>query len=91
MEKENIWKTFISGLEMDLPEKGVLAPIEELIEDDTEDINGMLLKVSFDVYMFMSHNQTRYFMMQSNQRLTQVGVMSLKDALLKFNKKPRKK
>lgn len=91
MDEENVWKTFISGLKMDLPEKGMLAPTEELIEDDTEDVNGMLLKVSFDVYMFMNHNQTRYFMMQSNQRLTQVGIMSLKDALLKFNKKPRKK
>lgn len=89
--EDSLWKTFISGLEMDLPEKGILAPQQENIEDDTEDINGMLIKVSFDVFMFMNHNQTRYFMMQSNQRLTQVGEMSLKDALVKFNKKPPRK
>jgi hypothetical protein len=91
MEKD-LWKTFIQGLDIELSEKGMVAPSEESIEDEAEEVRGMLLKVSFDVIMFMNHNQTKYYMMQSNQRLTQVGETTLREALLKYNKKqPRKR
>jgi hypothetical protein len=90
--EEDVWKTFISGLDIDLSEKGAEAPEMESIEDDpTEEIHGMVIKVTFDTIMFMNHKQTKYYMMQTNQRLTQVGESTLKDALLKYNKKPRKK
>jgi len=90
MVEENLWKTFISGLDIDFPEEGIEAPDQEQMEKD-DDINGMLLKITFDVYMFMNHNQTKYYMMQSNQKLAQMGEMTLKEALLKFNKKLPKK
>ena len=90
MEKD-LCKTFINGLDIELTEKGMIAPIEESIEDEAEEIRGMLLKISFDVIMFMNHNQTKYYMMQSNQRLTQIGETTLKEVLLKYNKKPPRK
>ena len=82
------WGEFISKLDINLSEKGLEAPEEESIEDQEGEIPGMLLKVSFDVIMFMNHKQTKYFMMQSNQRLTQLEQMTLKEAITKFNKRP---
>jgi hypothetical protein len=89
--EENLWKDFISKLDLTLPEKGIDAPDEESIEDEAGEVEGMLIKVSFDVIMFMNHKQTKYYMMQSNQRLTQVGASTLKAALLKYNKRPPRK
>lgn len=88
---DDVWRKFIAGLDIELPEKGINAPQEEIIENEADDVNGMLLKVSYDVYMFMNHNQSKYLMMQTNQKLTQIGEISLKDAILKFNKNPKKK
>jgi len=84
----DLWGEFISKLEIDLPEKGLASPEEESIEDGEGELEGSLVKITFDVILFMNHKQDKYFMMQSNQRLTQMGQITLKDALLKFNKKP---
>jgi len=89
--EENLWKNFISELDIELSEKGLEAPELESIIDDTQDIRGMLIKISFDSIMFMNHSQTKYYMLQSNQRLTQMGETTLKEVLVKYNKKQNKK
>jgi hypothetical protein len=89
---DDMWKAFLSGLDLNLPENGIKPPEAEIIEQaDEGDINGSLIKVSFDIIMFMNHDQSKYFMMNGNQVLTQMGEMTLKEALLKFNKKPPRK
>ena len=86
---EDVWGKFLASLDMTLPEDGISHPQEEReAKDPTEDINGQLIKISFDVIMFLNHDKTKYLMMQGNQRLTQMGEISLKEALIKYNKKP---
>jgi hypothetical protein len=89
--EEDIWKTFISALDFNLSEKGLVAPDIESIEDDAGSVSGMLLKISFDITIFMNHGQEKYYMIQSNQKLTQLGESTLKDVLIKYNKKIIKK
>lgn len=89
---DDIWRSFLSGLDLNLPENGINPPESESIEQsDDGEIDGSLIKVSFDIVMFMNHDKSKYFMMQGNQTLTQMGEMTLKEALLKFNKKPPRK
>jgi hypothetical protein len=86
---EDIWGKFLASLDMSLPEDGIASPQEEVVDKDDEGaINGQLIKISFDVIMFLNHDKTKYLMMQGNQRLTQMGEISLKEALGKYNKKP---
>jgi hypothetical protein len=88
---ENMWRDFINGLDIDFPEKGKEAPDIEAIIDDTDELEGMMVKITFDTYLFMNHSQTKYFMASSNQRMTQIGKMGLKEALLKYGNKTKRK
>lgn len=90
-KEEDIFRTFIDGLEFGLSDKGLESPDLEDIDDDTEDINGSVLKVTFDLHLFMNHRQKRYFMLTSNQKMQDLGSMSLKDAIVKFNSKQQRK
>jgi hypothetical protein len=91
MDKENAFLEFIQGLDIDLPAKGLDSPDMEGITDDTQELDGSVLKISVDLYFFMNHRQVKYYMLSSNQRMQQMGVMSLKDALFKFSKKTKKR
>jgi hypothetical protein len=89
--EEDIFKSFIEGLDLGLSEKGLEPPEIEDITDDTEDLDGSVLKITFDLHLFMNHRQNRYFMLTSNQKMQNLGKMSLKDALIKFNSKQQRK
>lgn len=88
---DNMWKDFINNLVIDLPENGLEAPEIEAIIDNTDELEGTMVKVSFDTFLFMNHSQTKYFMTNSNQRLTQIGKMTLKEAILKYGNKAKRK
>jgi len=88
---DSLWKDFINGLVIDLPENGQEAPEIEAIIDDTDELEGTMVKVSFDTFLFMNHSQTKYFMTNSNQRMTQIGKMPLKEAILKYGNKAKRK
>jgi len=91
VKEENLFKTFIESLDLSLSDKGLDSPELEDITDDTEDVNGSVLKVTFDLHLFMNHRQKRYFMLTSNQKMQDLGQMSLKDAIVKFNSKQQRK
>jgi hypothetical protein len=88
---EESFKDFINGLEFDLPEKGLLTPEIENIVDDTGEQNGSVMKITFDLHLFMNHRQVKYYMLANNQKMQILGEMSLKDALAKFNSKQQRK
>ena len=90
-KEEDIFKAFIESLDLGLSDKGLESPELEDITDDTEDVNGSVLKVTFDLHLFMNHRQKRYFMLTSNQKMQDLGYMSLKEAILKFNSKQQRK
>lgn len=92
-DNEDPFIEFIRNLVIDLPEKGLDAPEVELINDDTEEIDGNVLKITFNLHMFMNHRKDRYFMLTSDQQMQMLGKMTLREALVKFNAKrrPRKK
>jgi hypothetical protein len=90
-KEEDIFKAFIESLDLDLSEKGLDSPELEDIIDDTEEVNGNVLKVTFDLHLFMNHRQKRYFMLTSNQKMQDLGGMSLKDAIVKFNSKQQRR
>ena len=88
---DSMWKDFINGLDIDLPETGKDAQEIEGIIDDVNELEGTMVKVTFDTFLFMNHSQTKYFMTNSNQRLTQLGRMTLKEAILKYGNKTKRK
>ena len=88
---DDFFSTFINSLDISLSDKGLNAPELESIEDDTAELNGGVIKVSFDMYFFMNHHQTKYYMLSSNQKMQNLGEMSLKNAILKFNSAAKKK
>lgn len=88
-EIPEVWANFFKGLNFDLPEtKDVPAVVEEKSEES--DIVGSVLKISFTVRMFMNHDQLKYYMITTDQRMLNEGQMSLKEAIAKFNKRRRK-
>lgn len=91
MHEDDLFLEFLKSLDLDLPEKGLESPDIENIDDDTEELEGMVLKITFDLNLFMNHRQSRYFMISSNQKMQQLGKMSLKDAIIKFNGKTQRK
>lgn len=91
MPEDDIFKQFIEGLELGLSDKGLESPDIEAIDDNTDDLDGTVLKVTFDMHLFMNHRQKRYFMLASNQKMQELGTMSLKDAIVKFNSKQNRK
>lgn len=88
---DDIFEEFINGLNFSLSNKGLKSPDIEDIEDDEGTIEGQVLKLSFSVNMFMNHNQKKYFMLTTDQKMQNLGSMSLKDAIVKFNSKQRRK
>jgi len=89
--EQDIFLEFIQGLDLNLPTKGLSSPEIENIIDDTKEIEGAVLKISVDLFFFMNHSQSKYYMLSSNQHMQQMGTMPLKDAVLKFNKKTKKR
>jgi hypothetical protein len=89
--EQDIFLEFIQGLDLNLPTKGLSSPEIENIIDDTKEIDGSVLKISVDLYFFMNHSQSKYYMLSSNQHMQQLGTMPLKDAVLKFSKKTKKR
>ena len=81
---------FLKTLDIDLSDKGLAAPELEQIPE-SENISGAVLKVSYDLYLFLDHAKPKYYMLTSNQHMRNLGVMSLKDALIKFSKLSNKK
>jgi hypothetical protein len=91
MTEEDLFQKFINSLDLGLSEKGLESPDIESINDGTEELNGMVLKVTFDMILFMNHSQSRYFMVSTNQKMQQAGRMSLKEAIAKFNPSSKRK
>lgn len=75
---------------MDLPEPSPIEPDEEQLHPE-QDLEGTVLKLSFNIHMFMNHEKSRYFMITTDQKMVPEGQMTLKEAMTKFNKKPRRK
>ena len=89
--EQDVFLEFIQGLDLNLPTKGLSAPEIENIIDDTKEMDGSVLKISVDLFFFMNHSESKYYMISSNQQMQQLGKMPLKDAVLKFSKKTKKK
>lgn len=90
-KESDIFEEFINGMSFKLSEKGLPAPEAELIDDDEGAMPGDIIKISFETILFMNHGKVKYFMLTTNQKMTNMGSMSLKDALIKFNSKRNRK
>jgi hypothetical protein len=87
---DDFFSKFIGGLDLSLPENGLDAPDIENVIDDVAEVDGHVLKITFDLFMFMNHTKSKYYMLSSNQRMSDMGEMPLKEAVKKFNRTKRK-
>lgn len=88
MATKDPFEEFINSLSLNLSGKGLEAPeLEQLVVD----VEGDVLKISYDLYLFLDHTKPKYYMLTSNQKMQNIGRMSLKDAVAKFNKLLNKK
>lgn len=84
MADKDAFEEFINKINMGLSAKGLPAPDIENIDEGS--LQGDVLKISYDVYLFMNHEKPKYYMLPTSQKMTNLGTMSLKDAILKFNR-----
>lgn len=93
MDELNVFKEFINSLDFELSPKDSSEPTKEVIEvpQDALEVEGSVLKISFNMMLFMNHEKAKYYMLTSDQKMFAQGEMSLKQAIAKFNKKPRRK
>jgi hypothetical protein len=90
-QEGDLFTEFLKGLDIALPLNGLKPPEIEAIDDDTEELDGNVLKITFELNLFMNHRKDRYFMVTSNQKMQHLGSMSLKEAIAKFNPSTKRK
>lgn len=91
IENDDFWKNVINSIPQDLSPKGLEAPVMESDKSTFGEAEGHLSKVSFDCFMFLSPETGKYYLVQTNQKYTDIGDMSLNEALRMIKYKNRKK
>lgn len=93
---EDFWRSHINQLRGPFPEAGVEPPLEESI-GEVKTINGLdpatlgnFTCVTMDIYFFMDAKTNKYFLMQ-NQKMIDLGEMSLERAAALVKRRQKRK
>jgi hypothetical protein len=81
---DELFKDFIEGLDIQLSDKGLEVPELERMSEDN--LPGHVLKFTIETYLFMDHARVKYYMLSNNQKMQDMGEMTLKDTIAKYGK-----